>query len=157
MKFIRLLVIVYVLKTSVCPHIRLCGDIGLGHWIAKMWRNSLKVDVCTNLPSPKDSGWTKGNGGSYSVDWDSSEHQTEVQRALIFSLRAAPVKKSCKIKLCSCRKNGCECGQCQECTNQAIRVPEVHHYGSAEYQQAEAEESSDLDSSSATISSGEER
>ena len=43
------------------------------------------------------------------------------------------------------------------CTNQAIRVPEVHHYGSAEYQQAEAEESSDLDGSSATISSGEER
>ena len=43
-----------------------------------MWRNSTTVDVYANLSIPEDSGWTKGDDGSYNIDLDSSELQTEV-------------------------------------------------------------------------------
>lgn len=91
LKFVESLVIVYVVKRSVCPHTHLCGDIGLGH-VGLQNVAKLTVDVYANLPNPEDS--------------DSSEHQTEVQQTINFLTKGCTCKKCCKNKQCSRTKVG---------------------------------------------------
>ena len=85
-----------------------------------MWKHSPKRDVYGALPPPDEWGWKKGSTGNYEFDWDSSNFQTTVQETIDFLMKGCSCKKGCKIKHCSCRKNGRQCGpgcQCQGCTN----------------------------------------
>ena len=71
-----------------------------------MWRNSLMVDVYANLPNPEDSGWTKGDDGSYNIDCNGT-HQSSKQkcnRQSTFSPRVAPVKRVAKLNSVAAEK-----------------------------------------------------
>ena len=89
-------------------------------WVAQMWKHSPKIDIYSALPPPEASGWKKGSTGSYEIDWDCSDFQTNVQETINYLTKGCTCKKGCKTKQCSCKKNGRNCGpgcQCQGCTN----------------------------------------
>lgn len=74
-------------------------------WVAQMWKHSPQRDVYISLPPPEKSGWLKNNtAGSFEIDWDCSEFQSEVQDTINFLTKGCSCKKGCKTKQCSCKK-----------------------------------------------------
>ena len=107
------------MEEKVPPYTSLCRYWLRTCWVVQLWRNSVLPDVYSSLPLPQQSSWLCLDG-IYSINWEASEVQQEVQSSIDFLLKECGFKKGCKSNICGCRKKQSFCSPgClfQGCTN----------------------------------------
>ena len=90
-------------------------------WINKMWANSPKADLYSELAPPESQGWIKDETTTeWNIDWEAVDVQQRITRTIDFLRKGCGCKTGCRTNRCGCRKNGRLCGagcECRECTN----------------------------------------
>ena len=132
------------------------------YWCCELWRSANKEDIYKNLPPPETSGWLKQPDGKYSIDWEDSDIQAQIEDTINFLTKGCSCKTGCKTRRCRCRRNERFCGpgcECMQCVNVLVETPpeiDDHDDENDDYDNEDDEDNDDAQISTTYSSSDED-